>query len=70
MLRIFYFLLSTLSGALISIILVWGFIVLAFPSMNIDTASNILFIFFLIGGVGGFLFYFRKSHKNNWQAKS
>jgi membrane protein DedA with SNARE-associated domain len=70
MLKIFYFLLSTFLGALISVFLIWSFIVLFFPSLDIDKAFNILVVIFVIGGISGFLFYYRKSHKYDKKEKT
>lgn len=67
--RLFYFLISTISGALIFVITVWGFFVLFFPSMNIDAAFNILVVFFVFGGITGFIFYLRRCNKHNRRVK-
>lgn len=61
--RMFFIFLSTISGALILAFIAWGVAVLFFPTMNIDTAFNMIVIFFIIGGIIGFLFQFKKIRK-------
>jgi high-affinity Fe2+/Pb2+ permease len=65
MLRYICLIASAAIGALITAFIAWGLIVLFFPSMNIDTAFNVLVIFLILGGIAGFMLRLRLSKKTN-----